>query len=95
MLFRRVYEYEKKGNEELVEQTRAMEKNLIAMAREIEKLRAEQESADRRARGIDSFSHTRTKKHAPAPPHTRRHRNSVPTHAHARFTFISSKAVFS
>ncbi|XP_057810639.1 protein FLX-like 3 isoform X2 [Salvia miltiorrhiza] len=48
---RRVYEYEKKGNEELVEQNRAMEKNLIAMAREIEKLRAEQASADRRGAG--------------------------------------------
>lgn len=46
-LFRRVYEYEKKGNEELMEQNRAMEKNLITMAREIENLRA-----DRRARGI-------------------------------------------
>ncbi|KAG6398935.1 hypothetical protein SASPL_140407 [Salvia splendens] len=48
---RRVYEYEKKGNEELAEQNRAMEKNLIAMAREIEKLRAEQASADRRDAG--------------------------------------------
>lgn len=51
-LFRRVYEYEKKGNEELMEQNRAMEKNLITMAREIENLRAEQASSDRRARGI-------------------------------------------
>lgn len=49
-VFRRVYEYEKKGNEELAEQNRAMEKNLIAMAREIEKLRAEQASADRRGK---------------------------------------------
>ncbi|KAI3453027.1 hypothetical protein Pfo_009690 [Paulownia fortunei] len=52
---RRVYEYEKKGNEELVEQNRAMEKNLIAMAREIEKLRAEQANADRRARGVGGY----------------------------------------
>lgn len=53
LLFRRVYDYEKKGNEELVEQNRAMEKNLISMAREIEKLRAEQASGERRATGID------------------------------------------
>lgn len=52
---RRVYEYEKKGNEELVEQNRSMEKSLIAMAREIEKLRAEQASADRRARGAGGY----------------------------------------
>lgn len=51
-LFRRIFEYEKKGNEELVEQNRAMEKNLISMAREIEKLRAEQASIDWRPRGI-------------------------------------------
>ncbi|KAK4423571.1 protein FLX-like 3 [Sesamum alatum] len=52
---RRVYEYEKKGNEELLEQNRAMEKNLIAMAREIEKLRADQASADRRPRGVGGY----------------------------------------
>ncbi|KAK6116340.1 hypothetical protein DH2020_049802 [Rehmannia glutinosa] len=52
---RRVYEYEKKGNEELVEQNRVMEKNLIAMAREIEKLRADQASADRRTRGVGGY----------------------------------------
>ncbi|KAL3636087.1 hypothetical protein CASFOL_020634 [Castilleja foliolosa] len=52
---RRVYEYEKKGNEELVEQNRTMENNLIAMARDIEKLRAEQASADKRARGVGSY----------------------------------------
>ncbi|GER32776.1 protein FLX-like 1 [Striga asiatica] len=48
---RRAYEYEKKRNEEVVEQNRAMEKNLIGMAREIEKLRAEQANADRRGKG--------------------------------------------
>lgn len=51
MVFRRVYEYEKKGNSELVEQNRGMEKNLISMAREIENLRAEQTSAETRSRG--------------------------------------------
>uniref|UniRef100_A0A5B6ZQM3 Protein FLX-like 3 n=1 Tax=Davidia involucrata TaxID=16924 RepID=A0A5B6ZQM3_DAVIN len=49
---RRAFEYEKKANEEQVEQKQAMEKNLVSMAREIEKLRAEQMSAERRARGL-------------------------------------------
>lgn len=74
-LFRRLYEYEKKGNEEVVEQNRAMEKNLIAMAREIEKLSAEQASADRRGTGnffyfligrhthLHLLSHTHREKH--------------------------------
>ncbi|KAK6146871.1 hypothetical protein DH2020_020740 [Rehmannia glutinosa] len=75
---RRVYEYEKKGNEELVEQNRVMEKNLIAMAREIEKLRADQASADRRTRGIVSFSLTQ----------------KLHTHTYARFTVISSRTMF-
>ena len=34
-------EYEKKGNIELMEQRQAMEKNLVSMAREVEKLCAE------------------------------------------------------
>ncbi|XP_057477255.1 protein FLX-like 3 [Actinidia eriantha] len=49
---RRAFEYEKKANEEQVEQKQAMEKNLVSMAREIEKLRAEELSVDRRARGL-------------------------------------------
>lgn len=49
---RRAYEYERKANEEQVEQKQAMERNLISMAREIEQLRAEQMNADRRARGL-------------------------------------------
>ncbi|KAI4313930.1 hypothetical protein L6164_026872 [Bauhinia variegata] len=49
---RRAYEYEKKANEEQVEQKQAMEKSLISMAREIEKLRAEQLSTDWTARGL-------------------------------------------
>lgn len=52
---RRAYEYEKKGNEELLEQNRALEKNLIGMAREIEKLRAELATADRRPRGVGGY----------------------------------------
>lgn len=49
---RRVYELEKKENQELMEQNQAMEKNLVSMAREIERLRAEQMAAERRARGL-------------------------------------------
>ncbi|CAL5396566.1 unnamed protein product [Camellia sinensis] len=49
---RRAFEYEKKANEEQVEQKQAMEKNLVSMAREIEKLRAEQMTVERGARGL-------------------------------------------
>ncbi|CAM8884245.1 unnamed protein product [Rhodiola kirilowii] len=45
---RRALEYEKKSNEEHMEQKLAMEKNLVAIAREIEKLRAEQMNTERR-----------------------------------------------
>ncbi|XP_044478774.1 protein FLX-like 3 [Mangifera indica] len=41
-------DYEKKANIELVEQRQAMEKNLVSMAREVEKLRAELASVDSR-----------------------------------------------
>ncbi|XP_048319137.2 protein FLX-like 3 isoform X1 [Ziziphus jujuba] len=60
---RRAYEYEKKANEEQVEQKQAMEKNLISMAREIEMLRAEQLNVERRTRGLGflSFSHFHTR----------------------------------
>nr|XP_048319139.1 protein FLX-like 3 isoform X2 [Ziziphus jujuba var. spinosa] len=63
---RRAYEYEKKANEEQVEQKQAMEKNLISMAREIEMLRAEQLNVERRTRGLGflSFSHFHTRIHA-------------------------------
>ncbi|KAG7016705.1 Protein FLX-like 3, partial [Cucurbita argyrosperma subsp. argyrosperma] len=50
-VFRRAYEYEKKSNEEQNEQKQAMEKNLVSMAREIEKLRAEKLNLER-ARGL-------------------------------------------
>lgn len=45
---RTAYEYEKKANAELMEQRQVMEKNLVSMARELEKLRTELE---KRARG--------------------------------------------
>ncbi|KAG6497125.1 protein FLX-like 3 [Zingiber officinale] len=48
---RTAYEYEKKANAEQVEQRQAMEKNIVSMAREVEKLRVE---LDKRARGLSS-----------------------------------------
>lgn len=54
---RRAFEYEKKANEEQMEQKQAMEKNLVSMAREIEKLRAEQMAGDRGARGLGAGSY--------------------------------------
>ncbi|XP_020527413.1 protein FLX-like 1 isoform X2 [Amborella trichopoda] len=47
---RAAIEYEKKGHADNYEQGQAMEKNLIAMAREVEKLRAEIANAEKRAR---------------------------------------------
>ncbi|GMH22057.1 hypothetical protein Nepgr_023900 [Nepenthes gracilis] len=44
---RTTIDYEKKANIELMEQRQAMEKNLVSMAREVEKLRAENASTDR------------------------------------------------
>lgn len=49
---RRAYEYEKRAKEEQVEQKQAMEENLISMAREIERLRAEEHNPERRTRGL-------------------------------------------
>lgn len=48
---RTAVDYEKKGNIELMEQRQAMEKNLVSMAREVEKLRAELSSTDARQWG--------------------------------------------
>ncbi|KAG8656455.1 hypothetical protein MANES_04G139000v8 [Manihot esculenta] len=47
---RTAIDYEKKANIELVEQRQAMEKNMVSMAREVEKLRAELASTDARPR---------------------------------------------
>lgn len=52
---RRALEYEKKANDEQVQQKDAMEKNLMSMAREIEKLRTEQMSMDRRGHGLGKW----------------------------------------
>ncbi|KAK9131137.1 hypothetical protein Sjap_011624 [Stephania japonica] len=48
MRARGAFEYEKKANVELVEQRQAMEKNLVSMAREVEKLRADLSTSDAR-----------------------------------------------
>ncbi|CAI9286305.1 unnamed protein product [Lactuca saligna] len=46
MHFRAAIDYEKKGGIEMMEQRQAMEKNLVSMAREVEKLRAELSNTD-------------------------------------------------
>jgi len=48
---RAALDYEKKANMELMEQRQSMEKNLVSMAREVEKLRAEFANADSRQWG--------------------------------------------
>ncbi|KAK7325122.1 hypothetical protein VNO77_29215 [Canavalia gladiata] len=48
MRARTMVDYEKKANIEFMEQRQSMEKNLVSMAREVEKLRAELASADGR-----------------------------------------------
>lgn len=47
---RTAFEFEKKANTELLEQRTAMEKNLVSMAREVEKLRAELTNFEKKAR---------------------------------------------
>ncbi|XP_047180299.1 uncharacterized protein LOC124846972 [Vigna umbellata] len=49
------FEYEKKKNIELVDYMKAKEKNLIAMAREVEMLRAEILNAEKRVHAPDLF----------------------------------------
>lgn len=48
---RTAIDYEKKANIELMEQRQAMEKNMVSMAREVEKLRAELANVDSRPWG--------------------------------------------
>lgn len=55
VFFRSAFEYEKKGNLDLMEQRQIMEKNLVSMAREIEKLRADLSSIDGRPWGAGSL----------------------------------------
>lgn len=49
-LCRTAFEYEKKANVEQLDQRQAMEKNLVSMARDVEKLRAELTNAEKRQR---------------------------------------------
>ncbi|CAM6011492.1 unnamed protein product [Sphagnum balticum] len=56
---RAAFELEKKANSEQLEQRQAMEKNLVSMARDLEKLRAEHTNADNRAHhnsGVASYN---------------------------------------
>lgn len=53
---RTTFEYEKGLNIDKVHQMQAMEKNLVGMAREVEKLRAEVSNAEKRALGKYLFS---------------------------------------
>lgn len=50
LAFRAAIEYEKKGYAENYEHGQVMEKKLLSMARELEKLRAEIANAEKRAR---------------------------------------------
>ncbi|XP_010268400.1 PREDICTED: protein FLX-like 4 [Nelumbo nucifera] len=52
---RAAFEYEKGLNMEQVEQMQAMDRNLVSMAREVEKLRAEVLSAENRARAPNPY----------------------------------------
>ncbi|OVA02792.1 hypothetical protein BVC80_9093g148 [Macleaya cordata] len=49
---RAAIEYEKKTRNDNLEQRKVMEKNMIALAREVEKLRSELDNADKRARAV-------------------------------------------
>lgn len=49
MTSRSAVDYEKKAKIELMDQRQAMETNLVSMAREVEKLRAELSNSDGRA----------------------------------------------
>lgn len=55
VFFRSAFEYEKKGNLDLMEQRQIMEKNLVSMAREIEKLRADLVTFDGRPRAAGNL----------------------------------------
>jgi hypothetical protein len=52
---RNAFEYEKAANNEQMHQMQAMEKNLLSMAREVEKLRAQLATADKRVHGNHSL----------------------------------------
>lgn len=57
MICRAAVDYEKNAKIELMEQRQAMEKNLLTMAREIEKLRSDLANSDGRAKGAGCCFH--------------------------------------
>ncbi|XP_016472430.1 protein FLX-like 4 [Nicotiana tabacum] len=67
---RKTFEYEKGSNIEKVEQMKLMEKDLIAMAKEVERLRAEVLNAEKRAQGFDPYArpYMNSDPMYPAPP---------------------------
>nr|XP_004242641.1 protein FLX-like 4 [Solanum lycopersicum]XP_010323227.1 protein FLX-like 4 [Solanum lycopersicum]XP_025887638.1 protein FLX-like 4 [Solanum lycopersicum]XP_025887639.1 protein FLX-like 4 [Solanum lycopersicum] len=67
---RKTFQYEKGLNIEKVEQMKLTEKELIDMANEVERLRAQVVIAERRARGIDPYGHPYLNSNPmyPAPP---------------------------
>ena len=52
---RDAFEYEKAANNQQIHQRQATEKNLLSMAREVEKLRAQLATADKRVHGNHSL----------------------------------------
>jgi hypothetical protein len=50
LLSRTAFEFEKKTNAEQLEQRQAMEQNLVALARDLEKLKADAANAENRSR---------------------------------------------
>ncbi|CAN4084337.1 unnamed protein product [Withania somnifera] len=67
---RKIFEYEKGLNIEKVEQMKLMEKELIDMANEVERLRAEVSIAEKRAQGLDPYGrpYMNPDPMCPAPP---------------------------
>ncbi|KAL5128152.1 Protein FLX-like 3 [Glycine soja] len=61
MRARAMVDYEKKANIEFMEQRQSMQKNLVSMARKVEKLRAELASADGRHWGVGMAVQTRAR----------------------------------
>ena len=60
LAFRTAIEYEKKGYAENYEHGQVMEKKLVSMARELEKLRAEMANAEKRARAAAAIGNPGT-----------------------------------
>lgn len=63
---RAAIEYEKKGYAENYEHGQVMEKKLISMARELEKLRAEIANTEKRARAAAAVGNSGMSSHCPS-----------------------------